>query len=138
MSFLENPRLSLEVKKQLLQDSLPGVSPLALNFVYFLTAKGRLGIFEQVVAEYERFVDAHYGIDHAEVTTAVPLEEGDKNKLADRLAAVLSRKKVVIENKVEPAIVGGMIARIGDKLIDGSLRSKLSSLKRVIQSGAFT
>lgn len=135
MPFLENPRFSFEVKAKLLRDTLPGISPLALNLVHFLTARGRLGLFGQTLAEYERMVDAHYGIEHAEVITAVLLDEADRVRLADRLANLLGKKQVVLDSRVEPAIVGGIVARIGDKLVDGSIKSQLESLRRSIQSG---
>lgn len=135
LPFLENPKVSFEVKTKLLQNILPGVSPLAFNLVRFLTARGRLGLFGQIAAEYERMVDAHYGIEHAEVITAVPLDEADRDRLAGRLASLLGKKQVVLDSRVEPAIVGGVVARIGDKLVDGSIRSELESLRRSIQSG---
>jgi F-type H+-transporting ATPase subunit delta len=73
--------------------------------------------------------DAHLGLEHAKVITAIPLDEGDKKKLSERLAAITG-KKIVLTTEVDPAIVGGFVARVGDKLIDGSTKAKLEALRR--------
>jgi len=111
------------------------VSPLALNLVYFLIARTRIGILHRIVAEYGELVDAYNGIEHAEVVTPFPMDEAERGALGDRLAGVLGKKKVVLRTRVDPAIIGGMVARIGDRLIDGSTRTKLDGLKRSLQSG---
>jgi F-type H+-transporting ATPase subunit delta len=82
-----------------------------------------------IAAEYQRLLDSSRGIEQAEVTTAVPLDENDMTKLTERLGAVVG-KEVVVKAEVDPEILGGIIARIGGKLLDGSTRSKLAALKR--------
>ena len=82
-----------------------------------------------IVDEYQRRLDSHCGIERAEVTTAIPLDDEDKRKLEAHLGGMVS-KKVVLEPEVDSSVVGGFIARIGGKLLDGSTRSKLEALKR--------
>jgi F-type H+-transporting ATPase subunit delta len=77
-------------------------------------------------------VDAERGIAHAAVTTAVPLSEAEARAVAERLSEI-SNRQVVVERLVDEGIIGGLIARIGDKLIDGSTRSQLAALKRRLQ-----
>jgi len=67
--------------------------------------------------------------EEAEVITAIPLDNEDKLMLAQRLTEIFG-KPIVLKPKVDPSIIGGIIIRIGDKLIDGSIRSKLEALKR--------
>lgn len=129
LALLESPKLRFEEKTRVLGEVLTGVNPLALNLAYLLVSRGRLGIVADLVAEYERFADAHQGLEHAEVTAAIPLDEQDRERLAQRLSS-LAGLKVVVSTRVDPAIIGGMVARIGDRLIDGSTRSRLDSLKR--------
>jgi F-type H+-transporting ATPase subunit delta len=81
------------------------------------------------VSEYERMADSHLGLEHAKVITAVPLDEEDQKKLSERLAAITG-KKIVLTAEVDPAIIGGFVARVGDELIDGSTRAKLEALRR--------
>jgi len=128
-TILENPRIHLSDKVQLISKCLPELNELALNFAYLLVAKQRLSILDQIVAEYERMADAHQGLEHAEVTAAIPLDEEDKEKLARRLAT-MTGKQIVLAADVDPAIIGGFVARVGDKLIDGSTRSRLEALKQ--------
>jgi F-type H+-transporting ATPase subunit delta len=125
----EDPKIRLNDKENLVNKCLPEISQLALNFVYLLVARQRLGILEQIVSEYERMADSKLGLEHAKVITAVPLDEEDKKKLSERLAAITG-KKIVLTAEVDPAIVGGFVARVGDKLIDGSTKAKLEALRR--------
>ncbi len=134
-SALAAPKLSFDLKKQLLEQKLPGAGPLATNLVCFLALKGRLHIFRQMVEEFERLVDAYHGIEHAEITSPFPIDEAERKALAERLAGVLGKKQVVLETKVNKSILGGVVVRIGDKLIDGSSRTRLDNLKRNLQSG---
>ncbi len=127
--LLESPKLPFNAKAMLLGEKLGDINPLALNLVYLLLEKGRLSMVGEIVDEYQRLLDSHRGIEPAEVVTAVPLSDEDKLRLAERLGAVFS-KKVVIKSEVDSKLVGGVIARIGGKLIDGSTRSKLEALKR--------
>ena len=74
-------------------------------------------------------LDNYLGVEQAEVVTAVPLDENDVQKLAKNLGAVVG-KEVVVKAEVDPEILGGIIARVGGKLLDGSTRSRLAALKR--------
>ncbi len=134
-SALEESKLSFEVKRRLLEERLPGLNPMGVNLVLFLAVKSRLHLFKSIALDFEGMVDALYGIEHAQVTTPFPVDESERGVLAARLAGILGKKKVVLEVKVDPAILGGMVARIGDKVIDGSSRTKLQNLKRNLQSG---
>jgi len=128
-AILEDPKFHLDDKEKLISKCLPGISQLALNFAYLLVARQRLGILEQIVSEYERMADANQGLEHARVVTALPIDKQEEAKLTERLAAITG-KKVVLTTEVDPAIIGGFVARIGDKLIDGSTKAKLEALKR--------
>lgn len=128
-NFWNNPRVRLDNKMSLLKDMLEGVNPLVLSLAGLLISRGRLGVVEDMVSEYERLVDAHYGIEHAEVVTAIPLDEASQQRLSQEFSQALG-KKVTVKAKVEPSLLGGMIARIGDRVIDGSVRNRLDSLRR--------
>jgi F-type H+-transporting ATPase subunit delta len=129
MAILESPKVHLDEKMELLRRCLPGVSQLALNMVYLLVARRRLRLVDQIVFEYQRLADAHQGVEHAEVTTAIPLDEEDKQRLSERLAE-LTGTRIVLSTKVNPNVIGGFVVRIGDRLIDGSTKSKLGSLRK--------
>jgi len=129
LAILEDPKIHFREKQQLINKLLPEFSQLALNFAYFMVSKQRLGTLSQVVAEYEKMANAYQGLEHARVTTAVPIEREEQEKLSERLAAITG-KRILFTSEVNPSIIGGFIARVGDKLIDGSTRTKLEALKK--------
>jgi F-type H+-transporting ATPase subunit delta len=129
LAILEDPKIHFREKQQLVNKLLPGFSQLALNFAYFMVAKQRLTILNQVVAEYEKMANSYQGLEHARVTTAVPIEKEEQEKLSERLEAITG-KRILFTSEVNPSIIGGFIARVGDKLIDGSTRAKLEALKK--------
>lgn len=133
-AFLEAPKLHLQEKVKLVDAGLGDVNPLAKNLAYLLVSKGRLRLAGDILREYERMVDAHYGIEHAEVSSVVPLEEADKEKLQSRLGEVTG-KKVMLKTAIDPSLMGGLVVKIGDHLIDGSLRTRLEELKKNLKAG---
>ncbi len=79
--MLESPRFHFDEKFKLLSERLGEINPLALNLAYLLVTRGRLGVIGDIAEEYQRRLDSHHGIERAEVTTAVPLDDEDKLKL---------------------------------------------------------
>lgn len=129
VALLENPRIPFERKRQLLGQVAAGVEPLALNLASLLVAKGRLAMMGEIAAEYERLLDAQRGIERAQVVTAIPLEEAEKEELSRRLAQATGRK-IRLETEVSSSLIGGLVVRLGDQLLDGSLRARLQTLKK--------
>ena len=128
-ALVENPKLPFELKAKLVREILGKINPMALNLVYLLIAKGKLKNAGQLADEYERLLNDHYGIKTAEVTTAIALDNTEREKLGQNLEALVG-KKVSMNVQVNPDILGGFIARIDDSLIDGSIRNKLEMLKK--------
>jgi F-type H+-transporting ATPase subunit delta len=135
MAFLENPRLPFAAKRTLLEKGLGKINPLAFNLVLLLASKGRLKLAADISQQYDGLLDFHRGIDHAEVIAALPLNDKNREAISRRLGEMVERR-VVIDARVDPSILGGFIARIGDRLIDGSLRQRLETLKRrLVEAG---
>jgi F-type H+-transporting ATPase subunit delta len=134
-AILEDPKVHFNDKIKLISDCLPGLNQLALNFAYLIVAKQVLGILGQIVVEYNRMADQQEGKEHARVVTAVPIDASERERLASHLATITG-KRVSVDTEIDPAIIGGFIARIGDKLIDGSARARLEALKKkLIEAG---
>jgi F-type H+-transporting ATPase subunit delta len=131
-AVLSSTKVALADRYRLLEAILPGIDPLVMNLARLLVAKGRVGIAPQVAEAYRDLVDEHSGVAHATVVTAVPLDDAERRAVEDKLGQVTG-KKVVAHLEVEPAIVGGLVARVGDRLIDGSTRSKLLALKGALR-----
>jgi F-type H+-transporting ATPase subunit delta len=134
LDVLESPRLALADKTRFLKQTLPGLNPLAVNLVLLLVSRDIVNIIPGIAAQYLDLINESRGIAAADVITAVPLDNADKEKLKTQLSA-LTGAAVEIKTEVDPAILGGVIARVGGKLLDGSTRSKLAALKRTLESG---
>ena len=135
MASLENPKLSFETKKALLVELLGKINPLALNLAYLLVHKDRLSIAGDISQQYDRLLDSHHGIQHVEVITALPLDDEDRERISSRFEEI-TRRKIIIDAQVDPSLVGGIKAKIGDTLIDGSVKSRLGALRKdLVETG---
>ena len=128
IAVLESPKFYFQDKVKLLSERLADINPLALNLACLLVTRGRLGMIGDITDEYQQLLDSYRGIEHAAVTTAIPLDDEDKLRLEERLGVIVG-KKVVLKPEVSSSVIGGIMARIGGKLLDGSTRSKLDTLK---------
>jgi len=129
LAAMESPKIKIDDKSRFLTRRLGDINPLALNLVLMLITRGGVGMIGEIAGEYQRLLDAYHGIQTAEVITAVPIGDKDKEKLAGDIGALVGTK-VVLKSEVDPEILGGIVARVGGKLLDGSTRSKLAALKR--------
>lgn len=129
LAVLDDPRIRVEQKREIIRRALPQAQGLLLNLAYLLISRRRMRILPQLAEEYGRLVDRKQGIEHAEVTTAESIDEGVKGQILDHLTR-LSGTKIVVRTKVDASILGGFVARVGDKLLDGSVRTRLEKLKK--------
>jgi F-type H+-transporting ATPase subunit delta len=126
---LENPKLKFEDKIGIFSKNLGDINPLALNLVRMLITRASIGMIGVIADEYRILLDDYHGVKSAEVITAVPIDYKDKQKLAEELGTLVD-SQVTLKSEVDPEILGGIIARVGGKLLDGSTRSKLAAMKR--------
>jgi len=111
------------------------MEPLADNLVSLLMTRGRLRTLGDVAEHYERLLDQYHGIVRAEVLTAVPLNDQNRERFSALFAQLIGHT-VIIDSRLDPSILGGFKARIGDVLIDGSIRNALESLKKsLVEAG---
>jgi F-type H+-transporting ATPase subunit delta len=128
VSYMQSPKTSFDIKSKLLSNQVKELNPLVMNLMLLLTSKGKFGLISAIRVEYENLLNDYRGIEKAEVITAVPLEEIEKKSLVSSLEA-LSGKKIILSVKVDSSIIGGIVIKVGGKLIDGSTSSRLSALK---------
>ena len=135
MAWMENPKLPFEAKERLLKEGLGEVHPFVLHLALLLVNKDNLRLSGAVCYQYRLLFDAHRGVEHAELTTAISLDEKDKEIFSRRMGEILGRT-VTFDLQVDPSLIGGFIARIEDMLIDGSVRQNLDSLgKSLLEVG---
>ncbi len=128
-AYLELPKVTIERKTDSLRTALPGANPLLLNLMALLTSRRSLGLLPRIVSEYQRLMDAHLNRERAEVATAIPLEREQSDRLAQQLRQLLG-KEVILTSRVDPEVLGGLVARVGDRMIDGSARGRLMALRK--------
>ncbi|MEX1254966.1 MAG: F0F1 ATP synthase subunit delta [Dehalococcoidia bacterium] len=135
VAFVSSRHVGPEQKAEFLQRIAGEMTPLVWNLVRLLAAKSRLALLPQIAEAFQELLDEHRGIAHARVTTAVALSSDEREALARKLSE-LTGKQVQIEVNEDPELLGGLVARIGDRLIDGSTRTKLIALKRRLAGSA--
>ncbi|MBN1366394.1 MAG: ATP synthase F1 subunit delta [Dehalococcoidales bacterium] len=129
LTLLASPKLTFQDKTKLVDEQLEGISPLARNLAYLLVEKNKISWIGNIAEAYQQLVDNYNGIQHAVVTTALPVEGGEAARLEEALTS-LTGKKIILRTETDAGIIGGMIARIDGQLLDGSVRSKLLALKK--------
>jgi F-type H+-transporting ATPase subunit delta len=128
--FLESPRIAADQKATVLTKALGDRVPrLFLRFLHQLVKNRRQMLIPTVANEYETLLDASLGIVHARVTVARETADDERDAIATRLSAIVG-KTVVPHLSIDPEILGGVVVRIGDTVMDGSLRRKLALLRR--------
>lgn len=128
---LVDDRLPVATRQAMVERVLD-VQPLALNLAKLLITKGRSLDAGAVAWQFERMADAEAGIEHAEITTAVDLTPEQVRAIEERLSQA-SGKTVRASATVDPAIIGGVVVRMGDRLVDGSVRTRLKQLRRELE-----
>ena len=128
--FLDAPQVPVTEKIRVVADTLgDAVDPLGVNLLSLLASRTSAGLLPSIVEEYQRLLDRQRGIERAEVASAVPLDDEQRQRVVDLLEGIVA-KKVELAPRVEPEIIGGIIARVGDRVIDGSARTKLREMRR--------
>ncbi len=128
--FLETPAVDAGPKQAVLDRALRGKVPeLFLRFVLVVVEKRRQRLLPEIETEYQGLLDEQVGRVHAQVTLARTPDAVLERRIGEDLSTMLG-KTVLAHVTVNPAILGGLIVRFGDRCMDGSLRRQLLSLKR--------
>jgi F-type H+-transporting ATPase subunit delta len=127
--FLESPRVSAQRKNEVMQKAYGGQLPRNfLRFLQALVTHRRQMLIPAIAHAYHDLVDQVEGRVHASVTVAREAEDADRDLVVNQLSRVLG-KQVVPHFHVNPSILGGVIVRVGDTVLDGSVRRRLATLR---------
>ena len=127
---LAAPRISMAQKEALIRESLgSSVGPLALNLMALLTSRGLVDMLPGIADRFQEMLDAHQEVERAEVVSAVSLT-GEQQQQVTQMLNELSGKDVRLTTRVDPEILGGLVIRVGDKVMDGSARTRLQNMRR--------
>ena len=116
-------------KRRAIDGLTEGMKTSSTNFLKVLSDNGREEILEEVLGRYEELVKEYLGRVEVGVTTAVELSEDQLDRLRDRLGGVLEGREIILETKVDPDLIGGAVFRFGGRMMDGSIRGRLESLR---------
>ena len=132
---LSDPKLPLDRKHAILDDLVGGrVSGVTVNMLQLVVSQGRASDIPAIAERLAGRAAASAGKQIAEVRSAIELDEATVNRLAAALAKATGRE-VEVRTVVDPSVVGGIVARIGDTVIDGSVRRRLESLRTAVRAG---
>jgi F-type H+-transporting ATPase subunit delta len=106
-----------------------------LNLIGLMIRRGRVDELPRVAAEFRRLDNARQGITIATATSAAPLAKDEIKALTQRMEK-FTGGRVELEVQVDPSLLGGLVVRVGDRLIDGSVRGRLERLRNQLVSGA--
>jgi F-type H+-transporting ATPase subunit delta len=126
--YLKNPNVPTADKQALLDNVLASAQPEARNLAQMLIQRQRINIVPDLVRLYNESVLAERGIAIADVTTAEPLGENEQDIVRTKLNQLIG-KEIELRLHTDPAIIGGIVARVGDQLIDGSVINQLRRLR---------
>jgi F-type H+-transporting ATPase subunit delta len=128
---LANPVFQRAEKEAILKQLLPRVapSPPVQRFALLLLERGRIALLPAIARAYRAFADERAGQVRATVTSAVPLSAVELDRIRRALEQRTARR-VLLEATVDPDLIGGVVARVGDLLLDGSVRTQLSELRQ--------
>jgi F-type H+-transporting ATPase subunit delta len=129
--FIRSPVFSADDQVRALTAILnqAGIAGIAANFIKLVAAKRRLFAIADMIRDFLALDDAEKGISHAKVTVAEPLKDAHLAALKDALAEVAGGKSVDVAVTVDPSIIGGLIVQLGSRMVDGSLKTKLNSIR---------
>jgi F-type H+-transporting ATPase subunit delta len=131
--FMERPNIAKEVRKAFLRKVFKGkLSPILLNLAQMLVDKNRGTLWDEITAEFVGMVELERGIRSAEISTATELAWDEKASLT-RALEKYTKAKLRIHFHEIPDLLGGVMFRYGDTLIDGTLRGGLNRIKYMLQ-----
>ena len=127
---LDSPRVAKAAKGAILRNALKGLVPEELvRFLEAVVRRGRQGLLGEITVEYQGLLDTKLNRVHAGVTVAKDLDAPLEKDIVSRLAKALG-KEVRAHFHTDEAILGGVVVRVGDRVFDGSLRRRLTAMRR--------
>jgi F-type H+-transporting ATPase subunit delta len=132
--FFFSPYFSTEEKKDGLKKTVDGAEPIFMNFLEALVERHRMPAIFRIRARYEELWDEENQLLPVQVTSAIELDESIVKNIGDRIGQQTGRK-VELSSKVDPDILGGIVLRVGNSVLDASIRNRLNQLRRSVARG---
>jgi len=128
--FLEHPTIPIGDKKEIIENIFKkAVSQNILNTLKLLLDRNRMFLFYSIASHYIEILNNKRNITVAEVFTAIEIDEETKNRVKSQLEKLFN-KNINLEHKIQPDIIAGMVVKVGDRVIDGSIKARLENMKK--------
>ena len=134
-ALLKHAGVSAEDKQSAIDAVLGGVNQAVRNMVSLLVARGLVDTVPGACEEYAELLDRQEGRQRVEVTTAIPLEPAETERITEFISRLIGRE-VVVTARVDEEVLGGLVIQIGDRLLDGSARARLNGLRERLTVGS--
>ena len=133
-AFMDNPQVAIQAKKELMKKILPDdFDQSVVNFMLLLVDKHRITLLTEIITSFHALSNEAQGIQLAYVRTAVALTNDQKAALAKKLENV-TEKRIQLRERIDPSLIGGIVIKIGDRLIDGSVVGQIKSIKKQLMA----
>jgi F-type H+-transporting ATPase subunit delta len=134
---LNNPAVSSDEKSAVIQELAKSLEmhAYATNTINILLDRGRLSIFSQLVTTFDEMADEELNRVRAKVTTASEISEVEKSTLRTTLSGAhgIPAENLIVDFQIDADIIGGLIAKVGDRTYDGSVRSQLKEIQNILK-----
>lgn len=126
---LDDPTTPMARKQALINNSLSADAPTEVrNFLYTLASQSKIGLLPDIVTSFDQLLAGATPREGATITSAVPLTDGERSQLETQLKRQYGQE-LNFDYQIDPALIGGIVVRVGDRVIDGSVSGKLAALK---------
>jgi F-type H+-transporting ATPase subunit delta len=133
ITFMDSPQVATQEKKDLVKNVFgTSIEPVLLNFIHLLIDKKRIENLRDIGEQFADLVEEEMGVLRAQVVTAVALADDLSAKLEAKLSS-FTGKKIILEKKVDPAVIGGVRVTLKDKVLDGTVRTNLDLLRKKLE-----
>jgi F-type H+-transporting ATPase subunit delta len=134
-TFFFSPYFSTEEKENALDVVVVGAEEILVNFLKLLIEKHRMPVIFRVRAQYERLWEEENRLLPVEITSAIALDTTTTEEIGNAIGES-TRRRVELAARVDPDIIGGIVVRIGNSILDASIRNRLEQLRRQVAQGA--
>ncbi|HTA32288.1 MAG TPA: ATP synthase F1 subunit delta [Solirubrobacteraceae bacterium] len=134
--FFFSPYFSTKEKQDALVRMLDGADPLFVNFLNVLIENHRMPVIFRIREEYEHLWEEENRLLPVEITSAIALDPATTQRLGEKIGERAGGRKITLAARVDPDILGGIIIRVGNSILDASIRNRLEQLRRQVAQGA--
>ncbi len=129
-NVLVNPIINIQQKQNALNSIFKGFDPLVLNFIRLICSKNRENILPDIADAFLTLFRAKQGIEKVTVQSAVKISEHDEQSIKQFIKQKTGAREIELHSEINPSVIGGLVIKFGDNLLDTSIAAKLRKLKK--------